>query len=167
MFRRVTVWLPHQTLWIRLRSLVCFKDVLRILVSQCLLIHVSEKNWKNSWSFAVKCRVLWTRTMRSPYHNNDKRDLWVKRRPSSRAWQEVWGCKERNLLKRYSSREGKDPPRSTQSQFFQESVSMRQLWGEAFISLMHCITACLLEKAPSLCGWMKKIRIGSPLLWAD
>lgn len=84
------------------------------------------------------------------------------RRPSSSVWKEVWACKERNQWKRYSTRGGKDPPRSTPSQFFQESVSMRQLWGEAFISLRHCITAGLLEKAVSLCGGMKKIRIRSP-----
>lgn len=63
---------------------------------------------------------------------------------------------------------GKDPPRSTPSQIFQESVSMRQLRGEAFISLMHCITAGpsvksqvslrLDEKDPN---WIP------PLLWTD
>lgn len=35
--------------------------------------------WENDWGSAVKCTVLWSRAMKRPYHNNDKRELWVKK----------------------------------------------------------------------------------------
>lgn len=60
-----------------------------------------------------------------------------------------WGCEERNLWTRYSSKKKErilpDPP---QAGFSKSLSARRQLWGDAFISLMHCITAGLLEKAP-------------------
>lgn len=84
---------------------------------------------------------------------NDKRDLWAKTRPNSRVWEEVWGCRGEETCAGDRDRAAEkerilpDPPRSTRSQFFQESVSRRQLLREAFISVMHSITAGLFLKS--------------------
>lgn len=66
-----------------LRCFVCFRDPWSTVFGS--VIHASEKRWENGPGFSVECTVLWSRAMRRPYHNNDKRALRVKR-PSSRVW---------------------------------------------------------------------------------
>lgn len=64
-----------------------------------------------------------TRPVRALYHNNDKGDIVeLKGLKGSVRLRRMKPCGRDRVAKR-----GKDPPRSTPSQFFQESVSMRQL----------------------------------------
>lgn len=131
-------------------------DIFMSSCSNSCTIHVSEKAGKTgeTLQWSTPSYELWGHLIITTIKE-------IK--SSSRAWKEAWGCERTKPCGRDRATErGKDPPRSTPSQFFQESVSMRQLRGEAFISLMHCITAGPLEKAPSLRGWMKKIRIWIP-----
>lgn len=126
------------------------------ICSNSCAIHVSENAGKTgeTLQWSAWCYELWGHLIITTIKE-------IK--SSSRAWKEAWGCERTKPCGTdRATQRGKDPPRSTPSQFFQESVSMRQLRGEAFISLMHCITAGPLEKAPSLRGWMKKIRIWIP-----
>lgn len=127
-------------------------------VSHCLRILVSEKLWKIGQGFAERWAELPTKTSRSLMI----KEFWRSKKEEKKRRRTKWAEKTETCRA--------DPAvEKERISFFQESASVSQLWGEAFISLMHCITAGLLEKSPA---WMKKIRTGCPsseqirTLWA-
>lgn len=123
----------------------------------CLLNHVSEKNRKNVWGFAVKWTVLWTTATRRPII----REIYGKKRRPSLS------------LKGIAKAPRQRPEEEIQQKRMKRSVSPRVCQHETAVRRGLYLTNALyysrpLGKSPVLCAaWWKRSGLDASFLWTD